>query len=701
MSEIKTIKYKDWYINQDYVPTEDNDNPEDVKAFWDFHKDLCINGFWLGGVYFTGYLYWHLNFWKTEVDDGVDIHGKPTSSYINPLFRDNEWIIFNSIYLGESKGRGVNIFGSRRISKTTTLASYFGHGGTFDRGSQNIIAGLDSTDIRLLTDPLDTGLNYIPECWQWQKFGTWEKQIVLGVEDDKRKRYPFSKYMIRNLDGGNKQERIAGTKPRKLLIDECGKGSFLRGLAAALPGFTTATGLLSCSPLVFGTSGDVILAEDSKKLFESPKSMDFLEFPNEDNPEQPSGLFLSAKYRLEAKEDWGFGTYLFEHIKGNEDPLISMLSKIDWDKFDIEELNEITIKVSNEELAFKITDEKVEQRRLAGDVELYLKEKMYYPKTRADIFLKNSTNFFNKDAITARQKHLQAKSIRGIPVELYHDGEKISWKKSDKMIITEYPVKTQSKDAPIAIYEFPDDVIPWQLYVAGVDPYRQSGDAKYSTSLGSVVIYKRTKNVIGEGWRNTVVATYSARPENKDVWNEQARLLIKFYNAYALVENDEYSFIDYMKAKGDAAKYLAPQPAWLKVITPYTTQNRDFGVSRSGEKTREFLDGLVKKELDEIIHKEYDDEGAVTKEILGVTKHNDSMLLEEIKLYEDGVNADRYVAYQLALALARDLDNAEGLNRDEKDKKEVHNIYDQRKLKSKKKVFSKKPKNSLIRSYKK
>ena len=36
---------------------------------------------------------------------------------------------------------------------------------------------------------------------------------------------------------GNNEEAIAGTKPRRLIIDEIGKGNFLRGLQAAIPGF--------------------------------------------------------------------------------------------------------------------------------------------------------------------------------------------------------------------------------------------------------------------------------------------------------------------------------------------------------------------------------------------------------------------------------------------------------------------------------
>ena len=107
---------------------------------------------------------------------------------------------------------------------------------------------------------------------------------------------------------------------------------------------------------------------------------------------------------------------------------------------------------------------------------------------------------------------------------------------------------SDSKDAPVIIYEFPVENPAYGLYVAGVDPYRQ-GQAKYCNSLGAVYIYKRMHDLTGEKFQDMFVASYVARPEKKETWEEQARLLIKYYNARTLCENDEISFIEYMKSK--------------------------------------------------------------------------------------------------------------------------------------------------------
>src|SRR5690606_1851762 len=127
---------------------------------------------------------------------------------------------------------------------------------------------------------------------------------------------------------------------------------------------------------------------------------------------------------------------------------------------------------------------------------------------------------------------------------------------------------------------------------------------------------------------------------------------IKRYNARALVENDEVSFIEYMKAKGDA-HYLEKQPEWLKEIIPNSTVIREYGVSRSAEKVRNFLHTLWKAYLEEELLTETDDQGNITKQILGVHRVLDPLLLEETIQYDDKEgNFDRIIAAELALAQA-------------------------------------------------
>lgn len=514
-------------------------------------------------------------------------------------------------------------------------ASYIGWGATFDENSQNIIAGLNAPDIKLITDKLDKGLNFLPEAWRWQRIeDNWKNQVTLGVKTKSGERIPFSQVLIRNLDEGNNEEAIAGTKPRKLIIDEIGKGNFLRGFQAAVPGFTTPYGW-GCSPILTGTGGDMKKFMDAKTLMFDVDNFNFLSYNNSADDRRVHGLFISYKYRMEAKLPSTLGAHL-NTPEGDDLHNISML-------------------VSDEEKANSITSINLERLKKAGDRIAYLKEKMYYPFTVDDIFLNEDTNIFDIEAAKRQKTRLINNEKSGSPVILFSDGEKIMHEFTDKQPITNFPLKNSDlKDAPVVIYEFPIENPPYGLYVAGVDPYRQ-GKSAYSTSLGAVYVYKRMHSLTGEKYQDMFVASYVARPDKKEQWEEQARLLIKYYNARTLCENDDISFIEYMKAKNDA-HYLEKQPQWLMEVVPNTTVKREYGVHRSSQKVIDYLHNCLKKYLEEVVYVEKDDDGNIIKELTGVTKVFDPVLLEEIIQYNDEGNFDRLIAAELAIAQAIKMD---------------------------------------------
>jgi hypothetical protein len=624
---IQTIDYKDWFINQKRIPDRDS---QECKPFYDFHKDLCLNGAMMNGVYINPFLYWHLNIWHTEVDV-IDERGRISQKYSNPLLRDNEWIVTNEIDRAQQEKKGLVILGIRRFAKSVLEASYIAWGATFDENSQNIIAGLNAPDIKLITDKIDKGLNFIPEYWRWQRIeDNWKNQVTLGIKTRGGERIPFSSILIRNLDEGNNEEAIAGTKPRKLIIDEIGKGNFLRGFQAAVPGFTTPFGW-GCSPILTGTGGDMKKFMDAKSLMFDVENLNFLSYNNEKDEKRVHGLFISYKYRMEAKEESTLGEFLNEP-NGSD-------------------LHNVKMLVSNDEKAKAITETNLERLKKAGDRLAYLKEKMYYPLEVDDIFLNEDTNIFDIEAAKRQKFRILQQERTGTPVILFHDGEKIAHEFTDKMPITNFPLKPSDlKDAPVVVYEFPIDNPPYGLYVAGVDPYRQ-GKSAYSSSLGAVYIYKRMHDITGEKYQDMFVASYVARPDKKETWEEQARFLIKYYNARALCENDDISFIEYMKSKGDA-HYLEKQPDWLKEIVPNTTVRRDYGIHRSSDKIIDYLHNCLKKYMEETVYKETNEAGEVVREVLGVGKIFDPVLLEEIIQYNDQGNFDRIVAAELAIAQA-------------------------------------------------
>jgi hypothetical protein len=628
---IQTIDYKDWFINQKRIPDR---NSEECKPFHDFHKDICLNGAMMGGVYINPFLYWHLNIWHTEVDV-IDSYGRIAQKYANPLLRDNEWLVTNEIDRAQKDKKGLVILGIRRFAKSVLEASYIAWGATFDENSQNIIAGLNAPDIKLITDKIDKGLNFIPEYWRWQRIeDNWKNQVTLGIKTKSGERIPFSSILIRNLDEGNNEEAIAGTKPRKLIIDEIGKGNFLRGLQAAIPGFTTPFGW-GCSPILTGTGGDMKKFMDAKSLMFDVDNFNFLTYNNNKDEKRIHGLFIPAKYRMEAKEESTLGEFLNEPLNSD--------------------LHQVKMLVSNEEKALQITNDNLTRLKKAGDRIAFLKEKMYYPMEVDDIFLNEDTNIFDIEIAKRQKNRLLQQERTGTPVVLFNDEGNIKHEFTDKLPITNFPLKnSDQKDAPIVIYEFPVENPPYGLYVAGVDPYRQ-GKSAYSSSLGSVYIYKRMHEITGEKYQDMFVASYCARPDKKETWEEQARLLIKYYNARTLCENDDISFIEYMKAKGDA-HYLEKQPEWLKEIVPNTTVKRDYGIHRSSEKIIDYLHTCLKKYMENAIFKEKNEAGEVIREVLGVSKIFDPVLLEEIIQYNDQGNFDRIVAAELAIAQALKMD---------------------------------------------
>ncbi len=374
---------------------------------------------------------------------------------------------------------------------------------------------------------------------------------------------------------------------------------------------------------------------DAKSLMFDVGNFNFLEYNNSKDSKRVHGLFIGHKYRMEAKEEKSLGEFLGAK-KGSD-------------------LHNVKMLVSNEELATEITETNLEKLKKAGDRMAYLKEKMYYPQEVDDIFLNEDTNIFDIEAAKRQKAKLLMQERTGTCVTLFDDGEGVKHEFVDKLPISNFPLKnTDQKDAPVVIYEFPIANPPYGLYVAGVDPYRQ-GKAKYSTSLGSVYIYKRMHAISGEKYQDMFVASYCARPDDKKTWEEQARYLIKYYNARTLCENDEISFIDYMISKGDA-HYLEKQPEWLKEIVPNTTVSRPYGIHRSADKIREFLHGCLKKYSEESILVETNEDGEVVSNVKGMAKIFDPVLLEEMIQYNEDGNFDRIVAAELAIALAMKMD---------------------------------------------
>ena len=468
----------------------------------------------------------------------------------------------------------------------------------------------------------------------------WKVEVKAGWKD-KSSNAPHPKssnsnIIVKNFEAGNNSMACNGTRPGFHLIDEIGTLPNLIGCYKDSDGCWWAgnTGKPSCLVFITGTGGDMEVGAEAAEMFYHPSSYNLLEFDNVWEGGDKIGRFIPA----------GMGNLAYTK-KENLNTYLGI------DKSEID-LTHVGINISDID---KYDQEwwipKYNAAKKSGNSKTLLKFKAYWCKKPSDSFIVLTKNDFNVEEAKRQQRNIRENFLNGTPVNLVlSDNGMVIHEFTEKLPITEFPVKEQSKDAPVVIYEFPMENPPFGLYVAGVDPYRHS-ESEYSDSLGAVYIYKRMHEIGSEKYQDMFVASYVARPNDIKEWNETARRLIKYYNARTLCENDEMSFINYMIDKGDG-NYLEDQPEWLRTIVPNSKVNRKKGIHRSAKQIREFLDGQLKEYLDQTIHTEKDENGSVISQIFGVSKVLDPMLLEEIIRFDKEKNFDRVIAAQLAIALA-------------------------------------------------
>lgn len=655
---MQDIKLHDCFLYQKHLPLKGS--PE-FDRMVEIEIDRCMGGIRIDGVEFSGWLYWHLNHWWIR-DDVEDDYGNIQRRQMRASLRDNEWIVAEYLEQCRVQKKGYLHIGVRQFGKSEIMASYLAYHATLFQYTQNVIVGGNDDDLQLLRDKIDFGIRHLWDGLRIPKLDkdTRKNMTRLGFKSKGGDDNVWSYLIVRNVADGNKTEGPAGVTAKAYATDEIGKFAFAQSFEAAKPAFKSKFGW-RCVPILFGTGGSFDKGADAERFFFNPEANNFLSVTDPESGKQ-TAIFMSGLYRIDCKEATSLGEYLRKE------------GKVDWET---PELDQWDMMASNKERARELTLEERRQKAKDPDQTEYLKLIMYYPLTPEECFLSAAANIYNVTAAKHQQRVIVEKEWYGTPVILNHDGEKIVHEFTDKRPISSFPTKpTEDKDAPAVIWEFPIENPPFGLYVAGVDPYRQ-GKAEYSDSLGAVYIYKRMHDLAGEKYQDMFVASYVARPDEQDTWNEQARLLIKYYNARALCENDEMSFINYMIYAGDEM-YLERQPQWLKTIVPTSSVSRDYGIHRSNETIRNYLNSVVKNYLNRKVYIERDEKGNLVKEHLGYTQIFDMMFLEEIAKFNADGNFDRQIAASLALALAKHLDPQIGKVSDNKIDPRLKAVYERR-----------------------
>lgn len=637
--------YKTWFRNLTDLPPEDT--PE-FLALRKQERDRCLGGITVNGIYISGWLYWHLNHWHIIVDT-EDEFGNVDRTPAHPDLRDNEWERAEGIEMARKEKKGYMETGARQLGKSEMEASMTAYTAILFPNSQSVLVGGNAGDIGLLTEKIDFGMKHMWAGLAVPKLDNdWRKKTVrLGYKDKNNKDHVYSYIMVRNAEEGNNTEAPAGTTAKGFIMDEVAKYPFSQTFSAAKPAFVSKFGW-RCVPILVCTGGSFEKGADAERFFYNPEANNFISFKDEATG-KVTAKFMSGIYRMGSpilrvsfKRKMSLADYL-RNVKGIE-------------LTEDSELKEIEIDVADEELARDIIAKERALKAKDPDVTEYLKEIMYSPLTPEECFLTSSKNFYNGELAKIQKTKILENDIKAECVELYDDGEKIVCKPvTDRFPISTFPVKApESTDAPIQIWEQPVASPPYGLYCAGVDPYAFN-EAESSDSLGAVYIFKRMHDIHSESFQDCFVASYVARPKTKKEWNEQAKLLIQYYNAQALVENDQNSFCEYMMSEG-LGHLVEDEPGWLKEGQPINILGRGKGISRAAKKTINTLRDIFKEYMEEKLTDIKGTDGQVVGKVLGISQIYDPMLCEEIAKWNYDGNFDREVAASLAVAQAKKMD---------------------------------------------
>ena len=660
-------------------------------------RDRCIEGYWVGGVWMPGNLYFYINYWTILLNKTA--HSK-TKTPGKPFLRDLEWEFFYNWV----EARGFS--GFTDDTKYTCNRDY--------EGQDNYIPAreyLRKTHSKNLGGPLfeNEAKNFM--MMGSRGFGK-SYSVAGGVAGHEFVFDGMKSYDPDSLNNTPSTEIVVGAGDAKYSGDILKKTQF--GLDN-LPGGIELGDKFYPSPFAkqYGGSwysGKEVVAEYKKKLGGTWKVMGskskikhrtFKDNPFAANGTRPAvmvmeeiGMFNNLKSAHEASVEcmkngaYKFGSCMYLGTGGdmegggtvdardmfyNPDVYDMIAFKDDWENKGkisyfvpaYKGLNQFKDKNGNTQVAyakdyldkFREKLKKGKNARSALDAELQNR-----PLVPSEVFLTRTGNLFPVADLLNRLAELEASQRErnhDYIGELYIEAstKKVKWKPNTKLKpIYDFPVKASDDIAGCVIihempYEDKDGDIPYGMYIAGTDPYDH--DESTTSSLGSTIVLNRLTN--------RVVAEYTGRPETANQYYENVRKLLKFYNAKCLYENERKGLFQYLEHKHETF-LLADQPEIIKDVVQKSKVSRQKGMHMS-KPLKTYGEELIKMWLLE----PYEADG-----LLNLHKIRSIGLLKELIAYNNYGNFDRAMAFMMVMYHSEEVKKIKV----EKEKK-ISTIYDQ------------------------
>ena len=288
-----------------------------------------------------------------------------------------------------------------------------------------------------------------------------------------------------------------------------------------------------------------------------------------------------------------------------------------------------------------------------------------HPRNIKEAFDNRSVSVFPTHLLSAQARRIEEKEYGYEFLDISTDANgKPTVTKSNKQPIKQFPVnkKTEDKTGCLVVWERPNKEKPdFGSYYASIDPVAE-GKTTTSDSLCSIYVMKNSVEVTKVTGTETetyieqskIVAAWCGRFDDIKQTHQRLELIIEWYNAWTVIENNISLFINYMISR-KKQKYLVPksQIMFLKDLGANKNVFQEYGWKNTGTLFKSHLLSygieFVREELDQ----ETKPDGTVVKTTYGIERIPDPMLIKEMQEYADGVNVDRLVSFVALVSFVR------------------------------------------------
>ena len=316
------------------------------------------------------------------------------------------------------------------------------------------------------------------------------------------------------------------------------------------------------------------------------------------------------------------------------------------------------------EEALKALDEQFEKWKKELDPETYQLRISQHPRNIEEAFAHRTVSVFPTHLISAQERRIEDKeyAYEFLDISTDENGKPIV-KASNKRPIIEFPItkNTEDKTGCLVVWERPIKDPSFGDYYASIDPVSE-GKTTTSDSLCSIYIMKAPVQVTKVTGTETetyvepdkIVAAWCGRYDDINKTHQQLELIIEWYNAWTVIENNISLFIQYMISR-KKQKYLVPksQIMFLKDLGANANVFQEYGWKNTGTLFKAHLLSYAIEYTKEELDVETKADGTIVKTKYGIERIPDPMLLKEMKAYVEGLNVDRLVSFSALVAFMR------------------------------------------------